>query len=102
MAVYFQLTRIGSREPSAFQDIDRAICHNLELPFDDVRYAADWYDLIGFRCALGKSFQDTTDYINSRINDTGLDMAWRNDYRTLLRINHFLLENYSTDSWFGR
>jgi hypothetical protein len=60
MAVFFQLTRIGEREPAILQTIDRAICQNLELPFDAVHWVGGWYDIIGFRLAMGKTLEYLT------------------------------------------
>jgi len=102
MAQYFTLTRLGSKEPAILQDVDRAICQNIGTRFDDISWTEGWYDLIGFRLAMGHSFSQITDYLNERIADTGIDMAWRDDYRTLLRINHYLMDNYTSDAWCGR
>lgn len=100
MAIYFQLTRIGSREPSTFQTIDCAICQSLGLPWDNIRYVEGWYDVIGFMLASGKTFAQITDYLNERVTNGPVD--WSDGYRNLLRINHYLLENYSTEAWGGR
>jgi hypothetical protein len=101
MAVYFQLTRLGDSAPSTFQQIDNAICQNLNLPWDTDRYALGWYDYIGFLLALGKTFQQITDMLQEDIaRQTRPERA--DEYRTMLRINHFLLENYTADAWAGR
>ena len=80
----FQLTRIGSHEPSFLQTIDAAICQNLDLPFSDDKWVNSWYDTIGFALACGEDW----DWILETY--TG---------HTTRRIVHFLRENYTSDSW---
>lgn len=101
MAYYFQLTRLGSRSPSTFQSIDNAICQHTGLPWDDHRYCCGWYDIIGFSLASGKSFAEITDYLREKADNPEWP-EWQEGYRNLLRINHFLMENYTTDAWYGR
>lgn len=100
MAVYFQLFPIGYSTPASFQQVDNAICQNLDLPWDADRYACEWYDSIGLRIALGKSFQEIADEFKSALTDR--PEQFREWYYNMLRINHYLLENYTTEAWFGR
>jgi hypothetical protein len=89
-----QLTRIGSREPSTFQDIDTAICASLGFQWDETRWAEGWYDFICFALACGRSFE----WIGNNLQE---QMAKGADWALpLLRINHFLLENYTSDAWY--
>jgi hypothetical protein len=91
----FALTRIGSHEPTVLQDVDTAICQSLELPWDKTQWVEGWYDIIGFLLACGKSFADITDHCRKQM----LTSRYPEHYLTLIRINHFLLDNYSTDAW---
>lgn len=100
MAVYFQLYRLGSTEPSSFQSIDNALCHNLGLPWHERMYVEGWYDIIGFMLACGRSHGHIADYLNERIEQAPSD--YTEGYRNLARINHFIMENYTTNSWCGR
>lgn len=102
MAVYFQLYRIGSQEPAILQQVDAAICQNLGLPFDDSKWVCSWYDIIGFQLACGRSFQTITNLLMSNWERHSYGANVDSFDRTLVRINHYLLENYSTECWAGR
>jgi hypothetical protein len=92
MPVCFQLFRKGSASPQKLSDVDTAICAYLEEPVHDMFWAHGWYDFIGFHLACGDSFEK----IAERIHAAGpLD----DRTRAMLRINHFLMENYTVDSW---
>jgi hypothetical protein len=90
----FQLTRKGDSSPAKLQDIDRAICQNLDIPFSEDKWAANWYANIGLFLALGKSFNDI------------IDLCWDiNGYEAehanlTLRIAAYLNDNYTSDAWY--
>lgn len=104
MPICFQLTPKGYTAPATIQSIDDAICQALDLPWDADEFVCNWYDVIGFRLAMGKTFSQITDAINDSIAsclEAGHPAsAYR--YRIRLRINHFLLENYTPDAWNER
>lgn len=87
MPVCFQLTRLGDKEPSSFQHIDDCICQHLQVDADPIKYHMDWYDSIGMRLALGKSWDEIADDANEY-------------YPPMLPIIAYLRENYSSDSWW--
>jgi hypothetical protein len=82
----FQLTRIGERTPARLQDVDRAICQNLELPFDEDKWVLGWYHIIGLACALGKSLPEIMDMLGPE------DRLWP--------VAAWLAANYTTDAWY--
>jgi len=97
----FQLIDRNTGQPEFFQVIDQQLCQHLELPFSDTVYVADWYDFIGLSLALGLSFAEITDMILADIakyKTRDWTSAVDRHY-TLLRINHFLIEHYTSDAW---
>lgn len=91
MPTCFQLYRRDTGEAQYFQTIDRELCQNLDLPYSDDRYTCLWYNIIGLMLAMGKTFEQITDLFN--------DGAWDDRNTDLLRINHYLMEHYTADSW---
>lgn len=97
MPVCFQLYRLGSRTPASLHyEVDGAICAYLEVPMSETKYCCGWYDYIGLLLAMGKSFAEIADGLQRDIAE-GKATAWT---WTMLRINHFLCENYSSDAWW--
>lgn len=96
----FQLFYLnGDKEPVAFQQVDNAICHNLELPWDEKRYVNGWFDFIGFKLAMGQTFQQIADDLQKTIAEDaegGIVCEWT---VTMLRINHYLMEHYTCNAW---
>lgn len=81
----FQLIRDGSPQPLV--QIDNAICQYLDVPADDHKYVAGWYDYVGFGLAVGMGFGRIADLCKA-------DRDW-----IMLRICHFLAEHYTSDAW---
>ena len=102
MPVCFQLIDRCTGQPAILQDVDRAICQNLDLPFSDTKWAAGWYDYHGFMLALGKSFAEIAEGIVERMpkDDQREDRDWIAWDILALRINHFLLERYESSAWW--
>ena len=96
MPACFQLFRKGSVHAQKFTDVDNAICAYLEVVANDEQYVNDWYDHIGFLLALGRSFREIGQRWQDCIVKYPKDAEF---YRLMLRINHFLMENYQADAW---
>jgi hypothetical protein len=92
----FQLFRQGSANAQRLADVDNAICAYLDVPASDEYFVGEWYDFIGFSLACGKSFTEVGATLQ-RMSAKGSNPEW---VLTLLRINHFLMENYSSEAWW--
>lgn len=86
----FSLTKKGETEPKALTKIDDEICEMLGVPSDPVMYAYYWYDIIGFRLAIGHSFEKI-------IQDLSNDGDGK-----LVQIAKWLNENYVANAWAER
>ncbi len=51
----FHLVRKGEKEPTTLTQVDREVCEYMEVPEDKVHYCYDWFNVIGFLIASGKS-----------------------------------------------
>jgi len=82
----FQLINRETGKADAFQDIDAAICKDMDWPVDEVRYAFGWYDVIGLGLALGQTFEKMRGYYA--------------DDPELLAIINWLDARYTADAWY--
>ena len=79
-------------KPANLIEVDQEICKFLGVPCDDVAWHDGWYDMIGFRLACGKSFDDIRLYL--------IDYSRDHDWACkMLRVVNFLDENYISNSW---
>lgn len=97
MPACFQLFRKGESEAVPLNTIDEEICAYMELPVHDTLYCHDWFNTIGLKLAMGRSF----DYIigwyeGASMKTKGEDSEY---YDTLLKIAEFLNERFSANSW---
>jgi len=90
MAAYFQLISKQTGEATPFNKIDEELCDNFEQPVDEHKYLSGWYDSIGLRLALGKSF----DEIIAEFKELKLE--------ALTLIAEYLQEHYNANNWSGR
>ena len=58
MPACFQLFPKGSNEPARFSDIDNAMREHFGAEPDDKHYYESWYDIEGFSCALGLTWEN--------------------------------------------
>ena len=88
----FQLTRKGETTPTVLTKVDEHICQFLNVPCNDVAWVEGWYDVIGFRLAIGQSWDDMRQYFihECRSHDFSIKM---------LRIINFLDDHYTSDCW---
>ena len=88
MAAYFQLISRTTGQPATFNEIDEELCELLEVPCDANKYICGWYDSIGFRAAMGS----TWDEIESECN-------WCDEIKTIVQ---HLKANYDINNWSGK
>lgn len=106
MPVCFQLydkTRPGEG-PVTLQEIDRLMCEHFEQPCDPIKYLNGWYDSIGFRLALGKSFEEIRGQFDGYILEEkarGNPNQGVEFYENSLRILAWLEERYTTNSFYS-
>ena len=67
-------------------DLDKAICHRFEIPFDEKQWAMGWYNTIALLGALGKSGPEIVDIL-------GPD-------NKLYHIAAWMSDNYLTEAWY--
>ena len=75
----------SDRSKADWYDIDKAICHRFELPYDENRWAMSWYGTIALLGALGKSGPEIVDILKDS---------------ELYHIAVFMSDNYTTEAWY--
>lgn len=84
----FSLTRKGEATPTPLQEIDRELCQNLDLPYDDLEYTCEWYSIIGFALAMGGTLNQIVETLEPGSNR--------------YRIAAYLNEHFTSDAWAER
>ena len=88
MPACFTLCRKGSKEPVQFTTIDEELCAALGKTCDSVKWYLGWYDIIGFKLAIGKTWEqiiaDLEEY----------------DDKELLAVTRWLMEHFDSDAWY--
>lgn len=67
-------------------DLDKAICHHLDVPYNEDEWCLGWYGTIALLGALGKKGPEIVDMMKP-----GTAMH---------QIAVFLSDNYTTDAWY--
>lgn len=102
MPVCFQLLKDG--EPQKFNVVDDAICAHFGVKPDEKRYYYEWYDIIGLRIALGRSFEEIREsfigFQNEPTDDVELKLDRMTSWGRLIEILDFLKANYQSSAWY--
>ncbi len=94
MAVNFQLIhRHYPDGPVSLNGVDEAICQYLGVPVHATRYRSWWFDVIGFRLACGKTWEQVRHHIVSLLRDGDTEEE-RAHVGELLLIAQYLDDNY--------
>jgi hypothetical protein len=87
----FQLRVKGEKQPSTFVSIDDRICEMFGVTPDPKSYFAGWYDSIGLRLAIGRSFTEIIEEFAK------VDADWARQHH---KIAVWLNEHYTSDAWY--
>jgi hypothetical protein len=80
----FQLLRGGAAVP--LSDVDEEMCRHFDAPCDAKHYFEDWYDVIGFDLAGGRSFAEIR--------------ATHAEHPVLVQVTDWLEANFTVRSWY--
>jgi hypothetical protein len=69
-----------------YYDIDRAICHHMDIPVNEEHWCLSWYGTIALLVALGKTLPEIVGIL-------GPDSE-------LYHVACFLSANYTTEAWY--
>lgn len=95
MPACFTLTKIGENFPTSLIAVDNAICEHLGVTPSPKYYYHGWYDSIGFRLAIGKTFAEIrNDFRNGMSKPEG-----EHYYGLMLKILEYLIANYEPNAW---
>lgn len=88
MANYIELYNKTTGEAEPFITIDEKLCKALDVPCDEKRYFAAWYDIIGYSCC------DSIQAVMEKTKD------WQD--KDLIRALVWLNEHYTLNAWRSR
>jgi hypothetical protein len=97
MPVCFQLFSKETNQPEKLSLVDDRLCAFLGVTPHEHNYVHGWYDSIGFRLAIGKTFPQIREEFNEKIS---YEAEYKSVYQNLIRCLDWLEENYSTNSWW--
>ena len=109
MPVCYQLYRKSNQQEGAvkLQIVDEEMCAHFNEPVHETRWYYDWHNSIGFRLAMGKTFEQIrTEFAKEAAEDRAAIEAGRTkpefcyDYPKAIEICNWLEANFTTDSWY--
>lgn len=102
MPVCFQLYRIGSQTPEIFQKLDDEMREHFGAPPDPDHYLNGWYDSIGIRLAMGKSFHQIKEEFEKYREEFKVEASEKSDiYGNLLCILEYIKERFTPNSFYS-
>lgn len=97
MAACFQLIKKGTEEPALLNSIDEELCAHFNVPVHPNDWYKNWYNTIGFRLALGKTF----DEIKPELQKLAEEYP-DSECPQLVLIVDYLQEHYESTNWSER
>jgi hypothetical protein len=79
-------------------EVDNRICEHLGETPDEVKYAHYWYDIIGFKLALGRNWDDIRKDFAENVAESP---QYADEYAILGKIVDFLEANYDTNAFYS-
>lgn len=109
MAVFIEFLSRESGKAEAFQAIDEKLCAARGAKVDPKQWYLNWYNSIGFRAALGKSFREIEkevedEFVKYSEVEPDPEFAEYDLKHTveMIEIIRWLDRNYTTSAWSGR
>lgn len=91
MPNYFQLSPIETPDkPLTLVAVDEAMCAHFNVPCDPKMWYRSWFDIEGFACALGWTWDDMREHFMERGDADRIPIV------------DFLASHYVVTAWSGR
>ena len=102
MAICFQLTLKGEKQPATLQSVDDRLWIELghREPSKSDWYLS-WFNVVGFMLAAGHSFMNVSEHLEKRSMEAS-DQDESDYYAQLVEVTEFLSSNYTVNSFWGR
>lgn len=96
----FQLTPVNGTEPAKLQEVDNRLWREVgKVEPDPKKWFRGWYNTIGLKLALGKSFEEIRkDFWSYGRKST--DEEERDYYADMMEVSDFLQDNYTANAWY--
>ena len=92
----FSLTRKSTGQVAILQDVDTEMRKHFKEPPDPDHWLWSWYNTIGLRLALGRTFTDIIQECHSNIIEYPEDMKY---YIRKLEIAEYLNQHFVPEAW---
>lgn len=93
----FQLIRKSDGKPELLTKIDELICAHLNRPVHPTQYVESWFDIIGYDCAMGRSFEQIREKYRKMIEEENYDKEF---WERQIGITEFLETQFTPDAWY--
>lgn len=99
MPAYFQLISKTTQKPVPFAEIDDELCKAMGVEPHDTDFLRSWYDIIGLRLALGRSFEEIQAEFEER-KASAADNDNSEFWTDMNKILQYIRENYDSTAWY--
>lgn len=96
----FQLIDKTTGQPVILQKLDDKICEHMGVTPDPVKYYRCWFDIIGFKLACGKNFDQIRADLNQLLEEDKDDPDERAFWEDLLKVLDFIVAGYESSAWY--
>lgn len=100
MPACYQLIDKKTGKPEVLQEIDRKMCEAFNQPCDPTKWFHNWHNEIGFRLAIGQSFEDIKKEYEGYVTNPESD-GERNYYSLSLEVLRWLEDNYTSNAFYS-
>lgn len=83
--------------PVAFTVIDEELCAHFGAEVHPKNWYLNWYDLLGFSLAIGKTFGELRDQFRAATYD--MDNPYREFDKQLVKVIDYLDDNFKAEAW---
>lgn len=97
MPVCFQLIDKGTGRPAILAEVDNRLCELFGAQPHPVKYFKSWYDVVGLRLAVGRTFPDIREEFISFLKNETLEE--KNSDCEYIAIISYLELYYDTKAW---